>query len=164
MQCCAFTGGALATLALRHDDEIVMYQPYRPRLTPILLSAALAGCSLLKPSPQQRAERIEPMLSAAGFSMRIANTPDKLDHLKSLPQLQVKYYPDEAGRPKYWMADAQFCQCLYLGDEPAYQKYQDLRLQQRMAEEQRAAAQEQEMAAQQYQMEMMTPWVYGPVW
>jgi len=136
----------------------------RLRFPIVAIGTSLAACAILQPSAQERASQIEPMLSAAGFSMIVANTPDKLEHLKSLPQLQVQYYADEAGHPKFWMADSEFCQCIYLGDEAAYQKYQQLSIAQRLTERQEQAAAEQEMAAQRMRMGMMRPWRYGPVW
>jgi hypothetical protein len=128
----------------------------------VLLTIALAGCAAMQPTPQQRADRIEPMLSAAGFRMLPADNQQKLDHLQSLPQFQVKYFGDNGGANRYWMADAQVCHCLYLGDDNAFQQYQKLRFEQRLADEQQQAADEQ-MSAEQ--MEMMNPFAFGgPVW
>ncbi len=63
------------------------------------------------------------MLSAAGFKMLPADTQDKLAHAQSLPQLKVKYFTDPDGTLHYWMADAQYCHCVYIGNEAAYQKF-----------------------------------------
>src|SRR5690349_18871111 len=118
----------------------------------VVLAGALAGCAAMQPTPEQRAEQIEPMLSAAGFKMLPADNQQKLNHLQSLPQFEVKYFPGEDRAMRYWMADAQVCHCLYLGDENAFQQYQKLRFEQRLADEQQQAAEEQMGAAQ---MEMM---------
>lgn len=118
----------------------------------------------MQPSPADRAQQIEPILSAAGFRMLPADSNDKMNHLTALPQLQVRYFGGKDGAMQYWMADANFCQCLYVGDEKAYQRYQNFRLQQRLAEQQQMASEEQMMAAQEEQAEMMNPFLFGPVW
>jgi hypothetical protein len=127
----------------------------------VVLAAALAGCAALKPTPQQRAQHLDPMLSAAGFQMIPASTAEKSAQLKQLPPLKVNYYAGKDGKLRYWMADPYDCNCILVGDEQAYQKYQDLRLQARLAREQEEATEEQAEAAQEMQMEMMDPF-YGP--
>ncbi len=127
------------------------------------LALVVAGCAALSQmgqlSPKERARGTEPMLAAAGFRMMPADSQRKLGQLKELPQLSVKYYADKEGRPHYWMADADFCRCLYVGGEEAYQQYQNLKLQQQMAEEQQQAAEAQMQAAQQQQMMMTSPFM-----
>jgi hypothetical protein len=128
---------------------------------------AVAGCAALSPqppTPQQRAAKLEPMLSAAGFKMTVATTDQRKQQLAAMPQLSLKYYPDKNGNPKYWFADAQFCNCLYTGDQTAYAQYKQMRFQQHLASEQQQTAQEQMEAAQEEQMDMMNPWGYGPMW
>lgn len=137
----------------------------------ILVSAAVlaSGCAAISnwgaPSPQERASEIEPVLSAAGFKMLPADDANKMVHLHTLPQLSVKYYPDQKGNLHYWMADAQFCHCLYLGDDENYQRYMRLRLQQKLAEREHEAAEERIEAAQEEQMDTMDPFAmgFGPV-
>jgi hypothetical protein len=130
-------------------------------LSAALVALALGGCSALQPTPQQRAQHLDPMLSAAGFQMIPASTPEKAAQLKQLPPLKVNYYTGKDGKLRYWMADPYDCNCIFLGDEQAYQKYQDLRLQAKIARQEEEAAEEQQEAAQQMQMEMMDPF-YGP--
>lgn len=125
---------------------------------------AIAGCAALQPDPQLQADQKESMLAAAGFKMLPAETPEKLARAQSLPQLKVKYFTARDGSVRYWMADAQFCQCVYLGSESNYQKFKELDFQARLASEQRESAELQMEAAQQEQMEMMDPMLVGPVW
>lgn len=128
------------------------------------LSLVLGGCSLLgmgAPTPAERAQYLEPMLSAAGFHMTPADSSEKMGHLKKLPPLKVNYYADKNGKTHYWFADPDYCHCLYLGDEQAYQKYQQLRLQARQAREEREAAEENYEASQEMQMNMMDPFYGG---
>ncbi len=112
-------------------------------------------------TPQQRAMDLEPMLSAAGFHMIPADTPEKMRHLETLPALKVNYYVGKDGAMRYWFADPSYCRCLYLGDEKAYQKYENLRVQARIARTEREAAEENYEAQQQMQMNMMNPFGFG---
>jgi hypothetical protein len=123
------------------------------------IAIAFAGCSLLQPSPQQRAKDLDPMLSAAGFRIVPANTPQKIATLNKLPPLKVKFYTGKDGNLHYWLADPYECHCLYLGDETAYQHYENLRLQNRMVQEQQEAAEENMEASENM---MMPPLGFGP--
>ncbi len=129
-----------------------------------ILAAALTSCAALGlvQTPQQRAQKIEPILSAAGFRMLPANTAQKQQTLARLPPFKLHYYTDKNGQIRYWLADPDYCRCVYLGDEAAYQKYQDLHLKQQLAEQQQRAAQENYAASQQMQMDMMSPFGFGP--
>ena len=129
-----------------------------------LLMIALTGCAALGiggPTPRQRAMDLEPMLSAAGFHMVPADTPEKTQHLKTLHALKVNYYVGKDGAMRYWFADPDYCHCLYLGDEAAYQKYENLRIQARIAQNEQEAAEENYEAQQQMQMNMMNPFGFG---
>jgi hypothetical protein len=44
------------------------------------------------------------------------------------------------GQPQYVYADPQTCKCFYVGDEQRYQKFQELSLQKKIADEQLSAA------------------------
>ena len=121
---------------------------------------ALGGCAAFQPDPQQVADQKESMLAAAGFKMLPAETPEKLAHAQSLPQLKVKYFTDSDGAVRYWFADAQFCRCVYVGDQAAYQKFKQMQFQAQLASEQNQAAQMQAEAAQEEQMELI-PWHSG---
>jgi hypothetical protein len=134
------------------------------RVVLAVVMLALAGCAAFQPNPQAVADQKESMLAAAGFKMLPAETPDKLAHAQSLPQLTIKYYTDSDGSLHYWMADAQYCQCVYVGNEAAYQKFKQMQFQAQLADEQNQAAQMQAEAAQEEQMEFMNPMLMGPVW
>jgi hypothetical protein len=110
-----------------------------------------AGCA---ETPVERAKRIEPMLAAAGFHMHPADTPARQAQLKSVTPLKVRYYPHD-GKLHYWFADPVYCDCIFIGDEAAYDAYQRLRLQQRMVNQEQMAAAMNEDAAQQEQMNFM---------
>jgi hypothetical protein len=114
--------------------------------------ALLAGCSLQE-TPQQHAERIEPMLAAAGFHMLPADTPERLAETQRLTPLKVRYYIDN-GKPHYWFNDPVNCHCVYVGGEKNYQQYEQIRLNQQAARQEAEAAQMNEEAAAQEQMNM----------
>ena len=107
------------------------------------LGVALAGCAAIR---NARAIKTERMLAAAGFQMRLADTPEKLAHLETLTQR--KLVPHERdGKVYYVYADADSCKCIYVGDGPAYQRYQKLAIQKQVADEQRQAAEMNQDAA-----------------
>jgi hypothetical protein len=126
----------------------------------LMIGTTLSGCALVRETPRQRAQRIEPMLAAAGFHMYVANTPAKLKDLKSLTPLKMRYYM-HGGELHYWFADPVNCNCIYIGLEKNYQRYQRLRIQEKMVTREEEAAQEAEMAAQQEQLNLMV-WPYDP--
>lgn len=101
------------------------------------------GCAYFQ---RQEAKKTEPILSAAGFQMKLADTPEQLDRIKAMPQRQLR--PLKRGGKLYFAyADAQGCRCVYLGDQAAYRRYQDLAFQQQMAAEDRETAVVDEDAA-----------------
>jgi hypothetical protein len=122
--------------------------PSKIALLPLLFF--LVGCATQE-TPTQRAQRIEPMLAAAGFHVHPADTPARVANLQGLTPLKVSFAPKD-GKMRYWFADPVYCQCLYVGNEDAYDRYQNLRLQQKVANEQEEAAQLNESAASQEQM------------
>ncbi len=130
---------------------------------PALLAVAFGGCSVLnpQPTPQQRAQYLGPILSAAGFKMVPADTPTKMQKLKSLQPLNVNYYLGKNGEPHYWLSDPYQCHCLYVGDQKAYQNYENIRLKNRIARQQEEAAQENLEASQNMEMNMMSPFGFG---
>jgi hypothetical protein len=85
----------------------------------MLIVAFLMGCAGTgKMSPFQMDE----MLVRAGFQLHTADTPKKLDFLKSLPQNELvhKTYNEKMF---YFYVDGSSCQCLYVGNEQAYQRF-----------------------------------------
>ena len=89
----------------------------------------------------------ERTLAAAGFQMKLADTPEKLTHLGTLePQRKLVSYTQD-GETRYVWADGKYCKCLYAGSEQAYQRYQNLAIQQKLGKEQLLAAEANEEAA-----------------
>jgi hypothetical protein len=102
----------------------------------------------------------EQLLSAAGFSMKYADTPEKLEHLKQ--QEQHKIIPYIKGGKSYFVyADSINCQCMYVGDDTAFQQFNSLQVQHDIANQQRITAemnQEWEMNGGRWGQ----PWGNGP--
>jgi len=114
-----------------------------------VLGIALAGCAAIEKS---KATDTEQLLAAAGFKMKLADTPAKLAHLKTLTQLKVVPH-DRNGKMYYVYADAAYCQCLYAGNQEAYQRYENLIVTQNIAQMNEAASMD---------WGMWGPW--GPGW
>jgi hypothetical protein len=138
--------------------------PLRRLLALLFLTCMIAGCSGVgsdlsslenagKPTPEQKAAQIEPMLAAAGFVMLPADTPKRQREIANLPPLEVSYYVGRTGKLHYWMADPNYCKCLYLGSETAYQRYEQMALQQKWQQQENATARNDLEAAQQEEMD-----------
>ena len=101
------------------------------------------GCAYLG---GHEAKKTEPVLSAAGFQMKLADTPEQLAKIKAMPQRKLR--PLKRGGKLYFAyADANGCRCVYLGDEAAYQRYQELSFEQRMEDQDRETSVVDEDAA-----------------
>lgn len=125
------------------------------------LAAALAGCSSASnplepqpPTPAQQAEQLEPMLSAAGFRMLPADTPERQQQLASLVPLDVNYYVGKTGTLHYYMADPDYCKCMYIGTEQDYQQFEKLKLNQQFEAKEGEVSRENLEAQQMEEMDM----------
>lgn len=116
------------------------------------VAMALTGCTMIR---SYEANQKEQILAAAGFTMKLADTPEKFAHLQTL--VQRKLVPQTRdGKLYYVYADALSCKCLYVGDEEAYRRFQQLAFEQRIADEERDAAEMNEQAAMNWGM--WGPW------
>jgi hypothetical protein len=95
--------------------------------------ASLSACASMG------AENTEDTLSASGFQMKVADTPQKMALLQAMTQNKIMVHAKN-GVNYYLYADAAGCHCLYGGVEANYQRYQQLRIAQNIADEQVAAA------------------------
>ena len=122
----------------------------------LLLVFALTGCATL-----DRGETVdtEQLLAAAGFKMKLADTPEKLAHLQTLTQHTLVSHPKDGG-VAFVYADASVCQCMYVGNQKAYQEYQRLAVEKKIAEDKRMAAEMNVDAGMNWNM--WGPWV--PWW
>ncbi len=116
-----------------------------------VLAVALAmGCA-------GQVMQTERLLAAAGFQMRLANTPEREVHLKAMTQRELIPHEHD-GAMRFVYADAKYCKCIYVGTEAAYQRYQKYAMKQQQSDAQLQAAQMNEDAAMSWGM--WGPW--GP--
>ena len=95
---------------------------------------ATAGCA------QEIIGRRENMLTAAGFRVQPANTPERVQSLQTLPP--NRFVLQEKDSKQVWLyADPVVCKCLYVGAPENYQAFHQLAFQQHLADEQVEAAQ-----------------------
>lgn len=97
---------------------------------------ALTGCQTIRDS---NARSKEETLAAAGFQMKQAQTPEQLANVRNMPQRKLIPHTRE-GQVLYVYADAEACQCVYVGTEKNYQDYQRMVYQTELAEEQETTA------------------------
>ena len=100
---------------------------------PVLISA---GCAAVQQSDTAAAERA---LAAAGFQMKFASTPEQMAKVQSLPQRKLTHTTGPQGEPRFVYADATGCKCIYVGTEAAYDRYQNLAVNERVEETEMAA-------------------------
>ena len=106
-----------------------------------ILAVTLAGCAAMEKSDAMDTERI---LAAAGFQMQFADTPAQREQIKKLPQRKVAHVKRD-GKLAFVYADSKYCKCMYVGTEQQYQRFQRLRLEKDIAEEQSIAAEDAAM-------------------
>jgi hypothetical protein len=130
-------------------------------LTVLSLFLVLGGLTACQ-TQQQSIIQHEDNLSAAGFMVRIANTPDRQTMLNRLPP--NKFVQRVSGDiVTYVYADPLACGCLYVGSQQAYNQYMSNQLQQNLADEQQMAAQMYSDTA--WNWEAWGPWgPLGPVY
>ncbi len=125
------------------------------RLCAVLASmiVVVGGCAAMRKSEVDTQEQL---LSAAGFQMKLADSPQKLTHLQTLTSQKLVPHTRD-GKVYYVYADPEFCKCMYVGNDAAYQKYQDLALKEKLSQERLNAAAMNENAAMNWGM-------WGPYW
>jgi hypothetical protein len=115
------------------------------------LAAVICGCAAVNPmatqSPPQtaleQAQEIEPMLDTAGFQSLRASNAELRSRLEALPSMKLGYYLDQHGAANYWLADPDYCGCLFHGDQAAYERFQVLEKDNQTAVNDRQALQQQ---------------------
>lgn len=119
----------------------------------LLFALLLPACSAFQQeTPAQRAQRIDPVLAAAGFHMITADSSKQQSIFATLPPLKMHYYVAKDGKARYWFADPYECDCVYVGSVNAYQRYQNLRIQQKLVKEEEQTAELNQDAAMQMNM------------
>ena len=118
------------------------------RIGALAVLAMVVGCAA-------NTQSTENLLSAAGFRTIVANTPQRQQHLKTLPANKVVLV-QRNGKNYYVYADPAHYQ-IYVGNPSQYQQYQQLRLARNLAQDQLATAELNQEAAMNWDM-------WGPFW
>jgi hypothetical protein len=152
-------------------DAIRILEQSRRAILGVAIAAGIAvgvGSLTACESQQQRVEQHEDLLSAAGFIVRPANTPERQAMLHRLPP--HKFVQRVNGDVVHYVyADPLVCGCLYVGTQQAYNQYKANVLQQNLADEQQMTAQTYSDAS--WNWSAWGPWggagpgigfVYGP--
>ncbi len=131
-----------------------MVKTLRMGLAALATSASLAGCVSVG-APEK-----EGQLAAAGFVRQPADTPVKLAKLQALPQNAI-VAAQRKGHNVYIYADAAGCACAFIGNDAAYQQYQQIRTANSIAQMQETTA----MLNQDAAMDWGGAWgPYAPGW
>jgi hypothetical protein len=80
----------------------------------------------------QQFAKTEEMLAKAGFQPVYAKNPATYADLKKLPQHSVIFHSYKENY-RYLYVDTDLCGCVYVGNRPAYQRYQDFLMEQKVA-------------------------------
>lgn len=88
-------------------------------------SIAAAIASALFAAPAAGQERIDMKLEDAGFIMREANTPAKMQRLRAIPPRKFVARTKNGVRYYVW-ADPDYCKCALVGGQDALDNYRDM--------------------------------------
>jgi hypothetical protein len=98
------------------------------------LALVVAACATMAGDTESR-------LQKAGFRAVPADTPQKMAHLRTLPDRRLVSRTHQ-GQSYYVYADPDYCKCMYVGRAKQYQAYQQLAKQERAAEDAALATEE----------------------
>ncbi|MGA7145042.1 MAG: hypothetical protein WBY47_11110 [Desulfobacterales bacterium] len=85
----------------------------------IFTASFLIGCA---GTGKMTAFQMDEMLARSGFQLRTADTPEKLDLLKSLPKNRFLHKKRNDKELYFYVNDAS-CRCMYIGNEKAYRRF-----------------------------------------
>lgn len=123
----------------------------------LLFLVAFAGVGCAHRQQAKRSAEIRQLLSAAGFTTKLADNPEKMEKLREMEQRQILAHSVD-GEIYYTYADAEGCGCLMAGDEAAYQEFNRLAIEREIAEDYRRAAEARERAAMDWRYWGPWPW------
>jgi hypothetical protein len=104
-----------------------------------VLGIALASCATAPSSSLPKSQ--DDLLTAAGFTSYVANTPQSLAYLKTLPPQEIVQHRYK-GANRYLVCTDQNSRACYVGDEAAFQRYQNLANQADIAARKRTVSEE----------------------
>jgi hypothetical protein len=115
----------------------------------IIFLIMLAGAILLAGCASMGSANTEALLTAAGFRARTPQTPKQQQIYAALPPYQVER-ATVPGKGVFYVYKDEKSGLAYIGREQEYQGYQQLAIQQRIAQNQIAAAEMERAAAWQW--------------
>ena len=104
-----------------------------------VLGIALLGCAAAPTSSPPKSQN--DLLTAAGFTTYVAKTPRSLAYLKTLPPQEIVQHRYE-GTNRFLVCTDQNSRACYVGDEAAFQRYQNLANQEDIAARKRNVSEE----------------------
>jgi hypothetical protein len=100
----------------------------------LLTIGAAATCFACASIQKSEAIKTERTLAAAGFQMRLADTPQKMAKVEAMTQRKLVPH-EKDGETMFVYADASECKCVYAGSQQAHQRFQQLAIQQKLAKQ-----------------------------
>ena len=88
-----------------------------------VLAAAFTGCASVQEDSNKRTKKL---LAIAGFELKVAQTDEQFTKLNGVAQRKLTTY-EKGGESYYIYADAEGCNCAYVGTELNYKKYTKIR-------------------------------------
>ena len=90
----------------------------------LLTSTGVPASAQINLNPEPVTPRTDSLFTISGFVPQIANTPEKLRHLRALPPDRL-ITRTRNGKTTYLYADPNICRCVYVGTPAAYRTYQN---------------------------------------
>ena len=112
----------------------------------VIFVATVAGAILLAGCAGMGSSNTESLLSAAGFRVKTPQTPKQQQIYAAVPPYQVQR-ATVPGKGVFYVYKDEKAGVAYVGREPEYQRYQQLAIQQQIAQNQIAAAEMEQQAA-----------------
>ena len=107
-----------------------------------IVGSLASGCG----TSHRKAMETERMLAAAGFQMRVNDSVPEAQNMKDLPQREI--FPEQYQGKNYFVyADDEYCQCIYVGTEEAYQRFSRMAVESKLAHQRLSASRAQANAA-----------------
>lgn len=108
---------------------------------PLIIGILSGGCATGTSSGPSATKSQADLLKDAGFRMHTAQSPERVAYVKTLPAKKV-VVNNHQGQVHYLVCvDPDSKQC-FLGDKAAYQRYQQMAIQQSLSEDQHKVSEE----------------------
>jgi len=105
----------------------------------VVIGIFLSGCATAPSGSPAKSQ--DDLLTAAGFTSYMAKTPQSLAYLKTLPPQEIVQHRDKSAT-RYLVCTDQNSKTCYVGDEAAYERYQNLATQADIAARKRTVKEE----------------------